>query len=104
MRDVIQGMVQAETEAKRIVAAAKAEAERLVAEAHKQAQGLAQQVLAGTRDEAARIVEAASREAEREKKDRLAKATAEVEKEVRMDESLRRDAVEAVVKAVCGKP
>ena len=103
MRDVIQSMVQAEAEAKRIVAAAEAEAERIVAEARKTAQPIVEQARARTREEAGRIVEAAAREAEREKKERLAAATAQIDAQVRLDDSLRRAAVEAVVKAVCGK-
>jgi vacuolar-type H+-ATPase subunit H len=102
MRDVIQKMLEAETEANRIAQSADAEAERLVAEARAETQAAAQRAREAAKAEAERIVAAAVEEAEREKTERLATATAEIEVSVRLDDAVLGGAVEAVVRAVAG--
>jgi vacuolar-type H+-ATPase subunit H len=102
MREVIQKMVEAEVEAKRILDAATAEAEHLLGEARRQAQGLLEQSRREAKAAAARVVEAAVQEAEREKTDRLAREIAAVEAKTSLDDATRRAAVEAVVRLVTG--
>jgi len=103
MREVIQKMVAAESEAKRVLQAATAEAEHILADARRQAQGLLEQSRRDARAEAARVVEAAAQEADREKKELLVKEIAAVEAETRLDDATRRAAVEAVVRVVSGQ-
>jgi len=103
MREVIQKMVEAEGEAKRILDAAKAEADRLMGDARRQAQGLIEQSRREAKAAAAKVVEAAVQTAEREKKDRLSREIAAVEAETRLDDATRRAAVEAVVRLVSGQ-
>ena len=103
MRDVIQNMLDAEAEAKRITQAAEEEGERLRGEARAEIQALTDRSREETRNEADRIVATAVAEAERQRKDRIARAADRIEAEVRLDETLRRGAVEAVVRAVIGK-
>ncbi|MCX5655110.1 MAG: PTS sugar transporter subunit IIA [Planctomycetota bacterium] len=103
MREVIQKMVEAESEAKRVLQAATAEADHVLADARRQAQGLLEQSRREARAEAARTVEAAVQQAEREKKDLLAKEIVAVETETRLDDATRRAAVEAVVRVVSGQ-
>lgn len=104
MRDVIQRMLEAEAEAKRLTEQAEAEAERLRAEARRQVQDLMEQVRRQTRADVDRIIAAALEQAQQEKQTRLAQADAAMDSEVRIDESMRRSAVEAIVRAVCGNP
>jgi vacuolar-type H+-ATPase subunit H len=103
MREVVQKMIEAEGEARRIVDAAKAEADRLLAEARRAAHETAERSLRDARAEADRILEKARDEAECERLERLAEAIAAVEAQVRLDERAQRGAVEAVVRGVCGK-
>ncbi|MCX5684693.1 MAG: hypothetical protein NT049_13535 [Planctomycetota bacterium] len=100
MREVIQKMVEAEGDAKRLLDEAKTAADRLLGEARRQAQGLLEQSRGEAKAAAAKVVESAVQEDEREKKERLAREIAAVEAETRMDDAVRRAAVEAVVKAV----
>jgi len=102
MRDVIQKMVEAESQAKRAHDEAVTEAERLVAEARQKAKALLHQAEEEARTEAARIIEEARQAAEREKQERLAKAVSEIENQVRLDETVRLAATEAVVRCVSG--
>ena len=103
MRNVIQKVLEAEAEAKRLVEAAKAEAEDTLCQARKQAQELLAQGRREARAEAERIVEAALKEAEHEKQERLARAAAEIKTQIHLDEAMTRRAVEGVVWCVCGR-
>ena len=102
MRDVIEKMLQAEAEAKRIVAQAEVDAEQIRAESRHRAQDLAEKVRLEAHDEAAAIVRQASEEAEKEKQARIARAAKVIDGEVRMDDEFRAGAVEAVVRCVRG--
>lgn len=103
MRDVIQKMLVAEAEAKRIVAQAEGEAERTRAEARRQAQQLADQVRDETRAEVDAAIEEAVQQADRERQQRLAKAAGNIEADLRLDEKRQADAVEVVVRCVRGR-
>jgi vacuolar-type H+-ATPase subunit H len=102
MRDVIQKVIKAEGEAKRILQEAQAEAERILADAQKQAHDLLFRRRQEVRVEAERIMAAAIQEAEREKKERLGRAATEIETKVCLEEATKQSAVETVVRFVCG--
>ena len=102
IREVIQSVIEAETQAKRLVAAAKAEAEVILPQAEKQSQELLRSVQQETRAEVERLAEEATRQAEREKNECLAHAAAGIEAEVRLDEISRQRAVESILLCVCG--
>jgi len=103
MRDVIQEMLKAEAEAKRIVAEAETEAERIRTEARRQAQQLLDQSRAEARAEADRIADGASRRSEDERQAAIARAAETIEAGLRMDEQLRTRAVEGIGRCVCGE-
>ena len=102
MRDVIQKVIAAEAEAKRILGAGRAEGDRILSEARQQAQELAARSRQEARAEAGRILESAVQEAEGEKQKRLSRSIAEIEAQIHLDEATRQHAVDAVVRFVCG--
>lgn len=103
MRDVIEKVIAAEAEAKRMVEAARAEADRISSEAQKQGEELVARTRRQARAEAESMIEAALRAAEQEKRERLARIAAEIETEVRLDESTRQRAVTGAIRCVCGQ-
>ena len=102
MHDVIQKVVATEAEAKRMVLAVKSEAERVLSEAQKRAQEFVVSARQTARVETDKILATALEEAELEKKERLARAAAEIETQVSITETLMRQTAEAVVRCVCG--
>ena len=102
MRDVIQKVIATEAEGKRMLFDARAEAGRILTEA----QTRAQQLMAHARKEvqlaAQKILTAAVADAEIDKQTRLASTTAGIEKQINLSDDERRQAVEAVVRCVCG--
>jgi vacuolar-type H+-ATPase subunit H len=102
MRELIQELVQTEAEARRMVEAARIEAERLVADAHKQVQALSARVRAESRVEAEKLIDAAVRQAQAEKSQRVLKAEAEIKQSVRLDVAIQEEIAEAVVRCICG--
>jgi len=103
MRDVIQKMLEAEAEAKRLLADAEAASERLLADARQKAQHGVELARTEGRAEADRILETARQEADRERDERVRQAAAAIQTEITVDEAVHRRGVEAVVRAVCGK-
>lgn len=101
MRDVIQRVIATEAEAKCIVEAARVEGARILAEAQKRSQDIATRARQEAQIEAKRMVEAAVSEAGREKQERLARAAAEIETQVRLEETTKQRAVEASIRCVC---
>lgn len=101
MRELIQRLVEAETEAKGIVATARGEAGRIIEAAQKEAQELTARSRRETRSEAEAMIITAAAEAGRAKQECLAQAKTEIENRVRLDEATTRRLVEAVVR-VCG--
>lgn len=102
MRDVIEKVMEAEREAQRRLEAARAEAAGLLADAQREAHELVTRSGEEARAEAEKLVNAAKGDAQREKKEQLARAGAEIEAGVRLDEETHRRAVSAVVRNVCG--
>lgn len=103
MRDVIQRVIAAEAEAKHIVEAANTDRERISSDAQEKGQQLVAQARLEARDEADQMVETARLEAEREKQARLACVAADIETQVRLEETAKQRAVEAALRCVCGK-
>ena len=103
MRDVIQRIIAAEAEAKRIVEIAVAEAERISSEARKQGEHLVAQARLEANLEAERMLEVSLGEAEREKQKRLAGVSAEIEAQVCLDSSTRERAIAGAIRCVCGR-
>jgi vacuolar-type H+-ATPase subunit H len=103
MNDVIQKVVATEAEAKRMVLAAKSEADRILSAAQKRAQELTATARKDVQLEAQNILAQAMAEAEKNQQARLASVAAGMEKQVYLDAAARRQAVEAVIRCVCGK-
>lgn len=102
MREVIQRVIAAEAEAKRIVAAAQAEAEQIAAEARNRTDTLVAHARADANAEAERIVDAAVRDAELEKQEQLARIAAEIEAQIRLDDPVRECVIAGALRCVCG--
>ena len=92
-----------EDAAMRLVAAAREEGEALVADCRRQARELSERTQKETRLEAEGILTAAVEEARREKEERIRQASAEIEATIRLDEDAARQAVDAIVRCVCGR-
>jgi vacuolar-type H+-ATPase subunit H len=103
MREVIQGLLEAEAEARSIVRSARAEADRKVAEAGKGARDRVAQERLQTRAEAARIVEAAIEAAGRLRNERLNRATEEISRQISMDADKAERLAMAVVACISGQ-
>jgi len=101
MRDVIQKIISTENEAKLIIEKAKAEGERILLDAHKKGNDLVEQARQQALTEAQKIVDAAVEDAERKKQYQLALADAEIEKQIRLDPTTKRLAVQGVIRCVC---
>jgi len=102
MREVIQKVLEAEDEGRRMIEAARAEAEGVVLEARRQGLELVETARASARTTAERIVNAAVAEAERQKQADLARITAEIGTRGCLTEATQEAAVGAVVRCVCG--
>lgn len=102
MRDVIQKVLLAETEAQRLLVEARLEAERIEAQARQEAEVIDARIQGEGRVEAERILEEAIRGGELEKQERLERATLEIRDQVRLPAALKQRAVEQVVRCVCG--
>jgi len=103
MRDVIQKMLEAEAEAKRLLSEAEAEADRIRADARRRAQRLVETARQEARDEADRLHAEAAEQAGRDRDAGLSRAAQRIEQEVGIDPERRREAVETVVRAVAGE-
>jgi vacuolar-type H+-ATPase subunit H len=104
MRDVVQKILETEGEARQLVETARTEADRISSDARKKGQEIVEQARHEALLEAEKIVEAAVESAEREKQDRLSRAAAEIESQVRIEATTRQWAVDEVVRCVCGQP
>lgn len=85
-----------------MVQAATAEAERLLTEARKQAQDLMERARAESRIEAGQILAKTEEQALLEKAKRVETLTAQINNEVRFDESVTQQVVDAAVRCICG--
>jgi vacuolar-type H+-ATPase subunit H len=102
MRDVIQKIVATESEARTIVAEARAEADRISSDAEKKKKTLVEDARLKAIEEAERIVADGAGEAEKEKERLLAAALAEIESKIHLEQDTRERVVEGVVRCVCG--
>ena len=102
MRDVVKLVLQAEEESKRVLEDAEARAERIVADARQKAQDMVRTKRRETAEQADALVTAADEDAQREKTERLAEAVADIESSVSLDEQAARNAIDAVLRCVCG--
>jgi vacuolar-type H+-ATPase subunit H len=102
MREVIQQVIATEAGAKQLVQAARADAERLLTEARQQAQATLENARQTARAEALEILAVAAAQAEQQKAERVNFATAEMEKQIHLDETMRQPAVEAAERCLCG--
>jgi vacuolar-type H+-ATPase subunit H len=101
LQQVIQKVLEAEAEAGRMVKRAKAEAEKILAEAQERAQQLMAQRRELARSDAEAIISTAARVAEEEKQVRMARATAEINTQVQLDQSVQQQVIDAVVACIC---
>ena len=101
MREIVQKIITTESEAKRTVEAARAEADRISSSAQKEGRDVVERALQEALSEAGKIVEAAVEEAEREKQRRLADAAVEIENQIQLEPANREKAAEGVVRCVC---
>lgn len=101
MRDIIQGIIATEGEAKSVVEKARAEADRILSEAQRKGQEILDHARMEAFAEAEKIVETAVASAEEEKQDRLARASSDIERQIQIDEATKKWAVEEVVRCVC---
>lgn len=104
MQEVIQKVVAAEAEAKRLVGAAKAGADQLLAAAHLQARQLIEAAHQEAKLDKERILAAAESEAANEKSERLARAARKIESTIQLDEATAQQAVAAAVSFIRGLP
>ena len=102
MREVIQTVMASERAAKQLVQAAQAEADQLVSRARLGARDAVERARQEAGREAESILAAAETDATREKAERLARAAAEINTRIRLDETAANQAVEAAVRCVCG--
>jgi len=102
MRDLIQKVIATEAEAKQQVQSARIEAERISTEARKRAQDLVTAARQAAQLEADKILAAGLHAAEVEKHQRLARATAEIETQIQLDEATLQQVAETVTRCVCG--
>lgn len=102
MRDVIQRILQAESEAKHLLEQARQEAERIETQARNEAQEIEADVQRELQTEAGRILEETARRAEQEKHELLDRATRDIEEQVQLPEILKKKAVQEVIRCVCG--
>jgi vacuolar-type H+-ATPase subunit H len=103
MRETIHRVMAAEDEAKRLVEAARKEAEALLADCRGQARALAENAERETRRASAELLAAATEESRRERDDRIHEASARIAATIRLDEAVARQAVDAIVRCVCGR-
>lgn len=104
MREVIQQVIAAETEAKQVVQAARIEAGQLLASTRAQAREVIEAAQREAKLESERILAAAETDAIREKAEQLARAAKEIEMNIRLDAETARTIAEAAVRCVLGGP
>ncbi|MEN6615735.1 MAG: V-type ATPase subunit subunit G family protein [Syntrophorhabdus sp.] len=103
MRDVIQKIVATENEAKRTIEEARAQADRIIFEARMQAQDITARALQDASGEASRIVEEATAAAENKQQEILNNAVARIDSQVHIDDTVRKQIIDDIVKLVCGR-
>ena len=101
MQEVIARVVEAETGARRIVEAARAEADHILSTARDDARELSTRIRHDTRAETERIVEDSVRASQQDKQARLAQYAAELETRLPLGPATQQQAVTAALEIVC---
>jgi vacuolar-type H+-ATPase subunit H len=104
MREIIQKIITTESEAKRTVEAARAEADSISSTAQKEGHDVVERARQEGLIEAERIMEVAVEAAERGKQRCLADAAIEIESQIQFEPANRKSAIEGVVRCVCKQP
>ena len=102
MHEVIQNILKSEEDAKRLVHAAEVQADSILSSAQKKAQEIKSRTENEAQAEAQTILQDAIKAAEQEKNDLLRRIVTEIESSIRLDESTKERAVEAVLRCVRG--
>lgn len=102
MRDVIQKVLEAEKQARELVESARTEAAATLAAARKQAEERQRESAERTEAEAQHMAAVAVAAARQQQRDLLARAEAGLARRLKLEDAVRREAVDAVVRCVCG--
>jgi vacuolar-type H+-ATPase subunit H len=103
MREVIQQLIAVEAEAQQIVQAAQAQADQILADAQHEAQELTARGREEARLAAETLITTAIANADRDKQERLAQASDEIETQVLLDDDTKEQIVTDIVRCVtCG--
>lgn len=102
MHKVIQQVLEAEEEAKRILEAARVQCDEIIAKAKRESGERYTFEEAAIEAEAKRMIESATREAETEKRGILARAQTEMEGRIQLSEEVMQQAVTAAVRFIRG--
>ncbi|MGI6099256.1 MAG: hypothetical protein GX174_12855 [Lentisphaerae bacterium] len=103
MRDVIQGVLAAEAEAKAVLQKAQQEADELVQTSRNAALALTERNLAEVAAEAERILAEAEQQTAAQEQEQLAGIGQALQKELKLDAEEREQALRLVVAAVLGQ-
>lgn len=103
MRDVIQSVVEAEAEARRIVQSAREEADRILAKAQEQVKQNLSQARAEGRAASEKIIQTAVQRALEKKAELLRTAEIGIRESTRIDPDLKEQIIDAVVRCVRGE-
>ncbi|MHC1763440.1 MAG: hypothetical protein AB9869_03910 [Verrucomicrobiia bacterium] len=103
MRDVIQSVVEAEAEARRMIQSAREEADRILAEAQEQVQRTLPQARAEGRAASEKVIQTAVQRALEQKAELLRNAEIEIRESTRIDPALKERIIDAVVQCVRGE-
>ncbi len=103
MRDVIQSVVEAEAEARRIIESARAEADRTLAEAQEQVQRTLSQARDEGRAASEKVIQTAVQQALERKAELLRNAEIGMRESTRIDPALKERIIDAVVQCVRGE-
>lgn len=103
MRDVIQSVVEAEAEARRIVQSAREEADRILAAAQEQAKQKLSQARAEGRAASEKVIQTAVQRALERKAELLRNAEVGILESTRIDPDLKEQIIDAVVRCVRGE-
>ena len=101
MKEIIAKVMQAETEGKNIVEAAKAEAEQVLLDSRGKAQEFTNRIRRETQIEISKLDEESLWALQQEKQSCLARWVAEIEAQFPLDQPARQQAVIAGIKCIC---
>lgn len=101
MREVIGKVVETETQASRLVEAARREAEAILSKARREAEDIAARVRQATQSEIQQMLTEEALAARTEKEAQLRDCAAELESRIRVRDSDKHEAVMTVVRSVC---